>query len=100
VSAVTAGLGRAAHPEPVSFGERAMTDRVHLTWQGREYQAARRSGESQGAGNAQVWEVTSDGAQVTSFPAEPGDRPGEVEEKIVRWLEGNAARPTQDIGRQ
>ena len=77
-----------------------MTDRVRLTWQGKEYQADRRSGESQGAGNVQVWEVTSGGAQVTSFPADPGDQPDEVEEKIVSWLEGNAARPTQDLGRQ
>lgn len=72
-----------------------MADRLRVTWQGREYQAARSGGD----GGA-TWDVTTGGAQVTSFPAEPGDRPGEVEEKIVRWLEANEARPAQDVGRQ
>jgi hypothetical protein len=77
-----------------------MADRLRLTWRGKEYEAVRKSGASQGAGTVEIWEVTSGGAQVTSFPAGTGDRPGEVEEKIVRWLEGNESRPTQDIGRQ
>jgi hypothetical protein len=74
-----------------------MADRLRVTWQGREYEAARRSGAGQGTA---TWEVTSGGAQVTSFPADPADRPEEVREKILGWLEGNAARPSQDLGRQ
>jgi hypothetical protein len=77
-----------------------MADRLRVTWRGREYQAVRKNGASQGAGTVEVWEVTSGGAAVTSFPAGEGDRPAEVEDKIVSWLEGNESRPTQDIARQ
>ena len=77
-----------------------MAERLRLTWRGKEYQAVRKSGAGQGAGTVEVWEVTSGGAPVTSFPAGAGDRPAEVEEKIAGWLEGNESRPTQDIGRQ
>ena len=77
-----------------------MTDRVTVSWQEKRYEAVRKD-----AGEAQpepgpVWEVTRDGAPVTSFTAQDGEGPGEVRDKIVEWLEANESRPTLDVGRQ
>ena len=35
-----------------------------------------------------------------SQPASAGDSSASVERKIVEWLEANADRPAQDVGRQ
>lgn len=77
-----------------------MADHLTLTWQGREYEVARREAAEPGSGDTPVWQVTRDGAPVTSFPAQPGDGAGAVRRKVVEWLEGNESRPTLDIGRQ
>ena len=77
-----------------------MAEKVTVTWRGREYEAIRKTGRAAEPEPGAVWHVTQDGAPVTSFPADPADGPLEVSEKIVRWLEGNETRPTEDIGRQ
>ncbi|HEX2218455.1 MAG TPA: hypothetical protein VHG35_06595 [Gemmatimonadales bacterium] len=47
-----------------------------------------------------VWQVTLDGAPVTSFPAQEQDRPDGVREKVLDWLRANESRPELDVGRQ
>ena len=47
-----------------------------------------------------VWQVTREGAPVTSFPAHDRDTPGEVREKVLEWLRANQSRPEADVGRQ
>ena len=77
-----------------------MADRVTVSWRGSEYEAVRRSGRDALPEPGAVWQVTRDGAPVTSFPAEKQDRPEEVREKIIEWLRGNDSRPELDVGRQ
>ena len=72
-----------------------MAERVTVFWQGKEYDAVR-SPEAPGP----VWQVRRDGAQVTSFPADPAEGAGAVKDKILGWLEGNESRPAADVGRQ
>ncbi|MGH7509380.1 MAG: hypothetical protein ACREMZ_07910 [Gemmatimonadales bacterium] len=76
-----------------------MTDRVTVFWHGKEYDAVR-SDERATAGRGPTWQVMRDGALVTSFAAQPGERAVSVKEKIVDWLEGNSARPALDVNRQ
>jgi hypothetical protein len=76
-----------------------MTDRVTVSWNGREYEAVRKGRHESGEQGA-VWQVQQAGAVVTSFPAERADTAAEVEEKVRGWLEGNRSRPELDIGRQ
>jgi hypothetical protein len=47
-----------------------------------------------------VWQVTHQGAPITSFPAQDREGPGEVREKVLEWLRANESRPEADIGRQ
>lgn len=77
-----------------------MADRATVSWQGDEYEIARRDGPAAEPEPGPVWQVTREGAPITSFPADPDDGLAEVREKVVAWLEANAARPTTDIGRQ
>jgi hypothetical protein len=76
-----------------------MTDRVTVTWRGRQYEAVRKGAGASGEPGA-VWQVLRDGAPVTSFPVDGADGPVDVQEKVVGWLEGNRSRPEADIGRQ
>lgn len=76
-----------------------MPDRVTVFWKGKEYDAVRSSGQ-QATQAGEVWQVLRDGAPVTSFSAQPGEPAVSVKEKILGWLEGNASRPAQDVGRQ
>jgi len=77
---------------------------VTITHNGRTYSARVRDGEdvSQTAGPSgdRVWDVTHKGATVTSFPVSATDTKASVERKVVEWLEANADRPQQDVGRQ
>jgi hypothetical protein len=75
-----------------------MTERVTVFWQGKEYDAVRTGPRDPQAGP--VWQVMRDGSPVTSFPANPGEGPGAVKDKILGWLEGNESRPALDVGRQ
>lgn len=77
-----------------------MPDRVTVAWRGEEYEAVLKKGREAAPDVGPVWQVTRDGAPVTSFPASPGDGPGSVQEKVISWLEGNASRPAMDVGRQ
>ena len=76
-----------------------MANQVTVTWQGREYEAVRKSAEQSGE-PAAVWQVLRDGAVLTSFPADHLDDTADVKEKMVGWLEGNGSRPAADVGRQ
>ena len=71
-----------------------------LSWRGKEYEIARKEGRAAEPEPGPVWQVTRDGAPITSFPADPKDDPADVREKVVAWLEANATRPTTDVGRQ
>ncbi len=76
-----------------------MAERVTVFWQGKEYDAIRSAGRD-AATLGQLWQVTRDGAPITSFSAEAGEGAGAVKEKIIGWLEGNESRPALDVGRQ
>jgi len=77
-----------------------MADGVTVSWRGRRYEVERKDGLEAAPEPGPVWQVTRGGAPVTSFPADPGDGPGSVREKVVAWLEANQSRPATDIGRQ
>jgi hypothetical protein len=77
-----------------------MADRLAVSWQGREYDVVRRDGREALPEPGPVWQVTLDGAPVTSFPAQEREGAGEVREKVVEWLRANEARPELDVGRQ
>lgn len=76
-----------------------MTDRVTVTWHGRQYEAVRKDAGASGEPGA-VWQVLRDGAPVTTFPVDGADGPVDVQEKVVGWLEGHRSRREADIGRQ
>ena len=77
---------------------------VTIDHNGITYTASVRDGKdvAEGAGPAggRVWDVTYKGATVTSFPVSSDDTNASVKEKIIEWLEANADRPAQDVGRQ
>ena len=77
-----------------------MTGRVTVSWQGKQYEAVRKEGREAEPEPGPVWQVTRDGAPVTSFAAEDAEGAGEVRDKIVEWLEANESRPSLDVGRQ
>lgn len=77
-----------------------MADGVTLSWRGQTYEVARKQGPEARPDPGPVWQVTRDGAPITTFPADPGDDAGQVREKVVAWLEASASRPRTDIGRQ
>jgi len=77
-----------------------MAERLAVSWQGSEYEVARREGREAMPEPGPVWQVTRDGAPITSFPAHDRDRPGEVREKVLKWLRANQSRPEADVGRQ
>jgi hypothetical protein len=71
---------------------------------GRSYLARVRDGEdvtkSADPAGDRVWDVTHQGTTVTSFPVSSDDTKASIERKIVEWLDANADRPAQDVGRQ
>ena len=71
---------------------------------GLTYSARIRDGrdvsQSAGPSGDRVWDVTHMGATVTSFPVSDDDTKASVSEKVVEWLDANADRPEQDVGRQ
>ncbi len=77
-----------------------MTGRVTVSWQGKQYEAVRKEGREAEPEPGPVWQVTRDGAPVTSFGAEDAEGAGDVRDKIVEWLEANESRPSLDVGRQ
>jgi hypothetical protein len=77
-----------------------MAERMTVSWRGRTYEVARQTGREAAPDGGAVWQVTQDGALITSFPATDGEGSGAVREKVVGWLEANADRPPADVGRQ
>ena len=77
-----------------------MADSVTVTWRGKRYEVARQQGREAKPDEGTVWQVTRDGAPVTSFPAQAGEGADAVKEKVLAWLEANAGRPAADVGRQ
>ncbi len=77
-----------------------MTERLAVSWQGSEYDVVRRDGREAMPEPGPVWQVTLDGAPVTTFPAQDLERPDEVREKVLEWLRANESRPELDVGRQ
>ena len=77
-----------------------MAHDVTVSWRGDTYEVVRKDGPEAAPEPGPVWQVLRDGAPITSFAADPEDGTGAVKEKVVRWLEANADRPTTDIGRQ
>lgn len=77
-----------------------MTERLAVSWQGSEYEVVRRDGREAMPEPGPVWQVTLDGAPVTTFPAQDPERPDEVREKVLEWLRANESRPELDVGRQ
>ena len=76
-----------------------MAESVTVSWQGDTYEAKRVEGREAEPEPGPVWQVSRDGAPITSFPADPEDAPEEIREKVLAWLEANRGRPTTDIGR-
>ena len=46
-----------------------MAERLAVSWQGSEYEVVRRDGAEAMPEPGPVWQVTRDGAPITSFPA-------------------------------
>lgn len=99
MSRLTAGRPPARHREETLFAELTMADDVTLSWRGETYEVVRKDDAEAEPEPGPVWQVTRDGAPVTSFPADPDDGPDAVREKVLAWLEANASRPTTDVGR-
>ena len=77
-----------------------MAGGVTVSWRGDSYEVERKEGRAAAPEPGAVWQVTRDGAPITSFPADSADSQDAVREKVVAWLEANESRPTTDIGRQ
>jgi hypothetical protein len=77
-----------------------MADGMTVSWRGQTYEVARQVGRDAAPDQGPVWQVTRDGAPVTSFPATDTEGSGAVREKVLAWLEANAERPAADVGRQ
>jgi hypothetical protein len=77
-----------------------MTGRVTVSWQGKQYEAVRKDGREAEPEPGPVWQVSREGAPVTSFPAQNAEGASDVRAKILEWLEANESRPTLDVGRQ
>jgi hypothetical protein len=77
-----------------------MAERLAVSWRGAEYEVVRREGREAKPDPGPVWQVSRDGAPVTSFPAQDQEGPREVREKVLAWLSANESRPEADVGRQ
>ncbi|MBA2626435.1 MAG: hypothetical protein H0U85_00320 [Gemmatimonadales bacterium] len=80
-----------------------MSDRHTIRHQGGTYEVHRRDSAHVTPGaetpGDSVWEVTRDGASITSFPVSDDDTSASVREKVMAWLTANEDRPEQDVGR-
>ena len=77
-----------------------MAERMAVSWRGNEYEVVRRDGDEALPEPGPVWQVTRDGAPITSFPAQDREPAGDVREKVLEWLRANEGRPEADVGRQ
>jgi hypothetical protein len=77
-----------------------MAERLAVSWRGETYEVVRRDGRDAQPEPGPVWQVTRDGAPITSFPAQHRERPADIRETVLEWLEANASRPEADVGRQ
>jgi hypothetical protein len=77
-----------------------MAERLAVSWRGKEYEVVRRDGREAAPEPGPVWQVTRDGAPVTSFPAQDREGAASVREKVLEWLRANESRPEADVGRQ
>jgi hypothetical protein len=77
-----------------------MAERLAVSWQGSEYEVVRRDGPDARPEPGPVWQVTRDGAPITSFPAQDREGSAAVREKVLDWLRANQSRPEADVGRQ
>ncbi len=77
-----------------------MAERLAVSWKGRDYEVVRRDGPDAMPEPGPVWQVTRDGAPITSFPAQDREGPEAIREKVLEWLRGNESRPELDVGRQ
>ena len=77
-----------------------MADRMAVSWQGKEYEVVRKDGRDAEPEPGPIWQVTHQGAPITSFPAQGKEDAAEVREKVVEWLRANDSRPASDVGRQ
>lgn len=77
-----------------------MAERLSVSWKGRDYEVVRREGREAMPEPGPVWQVTRDGAPITSFPAQDREGAGAVREKVLDWLRANESRPELDVGRQ
>jgi hypothetical protein len=77
-----------------------MADQVTVSWQGKRYEVVRKDGREAEPEPGPVWQVTRDGAPITSFPAQASEDAAQVRGKVLEWLEANESRPSLDVGRQ
>jgi hypothetical protein len=77
-----------------------MPERLAVSWKGGDYEVVRREGREAMPEPGPVWQVTRDGAPITSFPAQDREGPDEIREKVLEWLRANESRPELDVGRQ
>ncbi len=77
-----------------------MADQVTVSWQGKKYEVTRKEGREAEPEPGPVWQVTRDGAPITSFPAQEVEDAAQVRGKVLEWLEANESRPSLDVGRQ
>ena len=77
-----------------------MAERLAVSWRGEKYEVVRRDERDAQPEPGPVWQVTRDGAPITSFAAQHRERPADIREKVLEWLEANESRPEADVGRQ
>jgi hypothetical protein len=77
-----------------------MAERLAVSWQGAEYEVVRRDGREARPEPGPIWQVTRDGAPITSFPAQDREHAADVRDKVLEWLRANESRPEADVGRQ
>jgi hypothetical protein len=77
-----------------------MAERLAVSWRGEKYEVVRRDERDAIPEPGPVWQVTRAGAPITSFPAQHRERPSDIRDKVLEWLEANESRPAADVGRQ
>jgi len=77
-----------------------MAERLTVSWRGEQYQVVRRDGPDARPEPGPVWQVMRGGAPITSFPAQHRERPADIRDMVLEWLEANESRPEADVGRQ
>jgi hypothetical protein len=77
-----------------------MAERLAVSWRGEKYEVVRRDERDAIPEPGPVWQVTRAGAPITSFPAQHRERPSDIRDKVLEWLEANESRPEADVGPQ